>query len=179
MGVEFKLVSYKEPIKTKEQEMLFTRKRNYTAYFSTVANFVYDFHTKIIYEALSCENYREVRHELILSYNGFDFTDIEPENFIRFEFNTKGCYTPKYQYCENYRYSELGIAGLQFSGLYYDFPKYQKRAADLKSYDLDIIESYIEIIKKEQEQIRQTEINLNLPKVHRIRHKRNFNVNNN
>ena len=92
MSVEFKLVSYTEPIITKEQKIQFAQNRNKSAYFITVANFVYDFHTKIIYEALSCEKYREVRHELILTNNGFNFTDIEPENFIRFEFNTTDCY---------------------------------------------------------------------------------------
>jgi hypothetical protein len=79
-----------------------------------------------------------------------------------------------HQYIGKYRFNELGIEGLQFSGLYYDFPKYQKRAENLKSYDLDIIESYVEYLKKEQENIRLTEINLNLPKEHRTRHKRTF-----
>lgn len=174
MSVEFKLVSYTEPIITKEQKIQFAQNRNKSAYFITVANFVYDFHTKIIYEALSCEKYREVRHELILTNNGFNFTDIEPENFIRFEFNTTDCYNTMHQYLGKYRFHELGIEGLQFSGLYYDFPKYQKRAENLKSYDLDIIESYVEYLKKEQENIRLTEINLNLPKEHRTRHKRTF-----
>jgi hypothetical protein len=54
MSVEFKLVSYTEPIITKEQKIQFAQNRNKSAYFITVANFVYDFHTKIIYEALSC-----------------------------------------------------------------------------------------------------------------------------
>lgn len=133
-----------------------------------------DLKTKIIYEAISCEDYREVRHELILSKNGLAFSDIEPENFIWFEFNTTDCYDAKHHYTGLYRYSELGIEGLQFSELYYDIPKYQKRADALKSYDLDIIESYVEYLKKEQAYIRESEINLNLPKEHRIRHKRNF-----
>lgn len=175
MSVEFKLVSYKEPIKTKEQELQYARSRNRTAYFATVANFVYDSNTKIVYDAIFCENYREIRHELVLSCNGFDFSDIEPENFIRFAFNTTDCYSTKHQYLGSYRFNELGISGLQFSGLYYDFPKYQQRVSDLKSYDLDIIESYVKSLEKEQEQIRLTEINLNLPKVHRARHKRTFN----
>ena len=135
---------------------------------------MYDLKTKIIYEAISCEDYREVRHELILSKNGLAFSDIEPENFIRFEFNTTDCYDTTHHYTGLYRYSELGIEGLQFSGLYYDIPKYQKRADGLKSYDLDIIESYVEYLKKEQAYIRGSEVNLNLPKEHRIRHKRNF-----
>ena len=174
MTVEFKLISYSEPVETAEQKLQLARKRNRCAYFATVANFVYDLKTKIIYEAISCEDYREVRHELILSKNGLAFSDIEPENFIRFEFNKTDCYDTTHHYTGLYRYSELGIEGLQFSGLYYDIPKYQKRADGLKSYDLDIIESYVEYLKKEQAYIRGSEVNLNLPKEHRIRHKRNF-----
>lgn len=175
MSVNFKLLSYKEPIQTKEQENLYNLNRNRTAYYATIANFVYDFNTKIIYEAISSEKYREVRHELILSYNGFDFKDIEPENFIRFEFSTVGCYSINCEYTGKYRYNELGISGLQYSGLYYDLPQYQKRTNNLKSYDLDIIESYIEYLKKEQNQIRTTEKNLNLSKNNDFRRKRIIN----
>ena len=176
MNVEFKLVTYKEPINSDEQEFKLIKRRNYSAYNSTVSNFVYDIKTKIIYDTIYCENYRSSNHETILKSNGFNFLSIEPDNFIRFAFNTTDCYNNKYQFTGNYRYNELGIVGLQYSEFYYDIPLYKQRANELKKYDLDIIESYIEFLKTEQRTIRETEINLNLPKEPDKRKKRKFNI---
>lgn len=169
MVVDFKLISYIEPIETKEQYFLYAVKRNCSGYYITVSNFVYDCNAKIVYDAVTIKDYRNVRHEDVLSLNGIylkivEPEEIEPENFIRFAFSTLGCYDLKCQFSEMYHDNELGIAGLCFSGLYYDIPKYQSRINKLKSYDLDVIESYVGTLKKEQEHIRQSEINLNLPK---------------
>ncbi len=171
MNVDFKLFTYKEPVETKEQKLLLIKNRNRSAYYPTSTNFVYNIITKAVYDAICIEKYREVRHELVMEKFGFNFDDIEPDEIIRFDFNTANCYDLKCQFTGQYRFSELGIRGLAFSGLYSDFPKYKKRADNLKSYDLDIIESYINYLEEEQAQIRKTEINLNLPRTMDLRKK--------
>lgn len=174
VNVDFKLATYNEPTENEEQEFLLIKNRNRSAYFITKSNFVYNVHSKTIYDAISYNTYREVRHETILLGNGFKFNDIEPEPFIRFEFNTTGCYNSKYAYIGKYTFSELGIPGLVFSGLYYDLPHYKQRADALKNYDLNIIESYINYLMDEQKKIRSTEINLNLPKEYKRRKRKIF-----
>lgn len=176
MSVEFKHITYNEPVENDEQRFTLIKSRNYTAFYPTCSNFVYDVQTKTIYDAIYCDVYRNVRHELILSDNGFNFKSIEPDNFIRFDFNTDGCFNLKCNYTGIYTFNELGIAGLHFSGLYYDFAKYKKRSNQLKVYDLNIIESYVEYLKEEQEHIRQTEMNLNLRKTPRRHKRRQFGV---
>ncbi len=165
MDVDFKLVTYHEPIETEEQRFLLVKSRNQTAYYATRSYFVYNSMSKTIYDAICCRSYRMVIHEDILSLNGFNFEeDMEPEQFIRFEFDTLGYYDSTSLNLGTYHNSELGIPGLRYGWAYYYIPKYQKRVDNLKVYDLDIIESYINYLKREQAQIRATEINLNLRK---------------
>ena len=179
MTVEFKHKTYNEPITNKEQEFTLIKSRNYSAYYPTKSTFIYDIHSSTIYDVILCENYRWTLHENIFSYHGFHFSGIEPENFIRFAFLTNGCYSSKGQFLNKYEYNELGISGLSYSWMYYEgYKSMQQRANALKSYDLDVIESYVDYLKKEQAAIRQTEINLNFPKTPDRRRKRKFNTGN-
>ncbi|MBO6257420.1 hypothetical protein J6N69_05235 [bacterium] len=177
MTVEFKHITYNEPVTNEDQRYMLIKKRNYSAYYPTKSAFIYDIRSYTIYDAILWESYRWTIHENIFSFHGFHFNDIEPENFIRFVFITDGCYNAKGQFLDKYDYNELGIPGLSYAWMYYEgYKELQKRADKLKSYDLDIIESYVEYLKNEQATIRQTEINLNLPKVHDRRNKRKFNI---
>ncbi len=175
MTVDFKLVTYHEPITSEEQEYALIKSRNYAAYYPTKSGFIYDMNTKIIYDAIFCKEYRWVTHEKLLNLNGFYFkNNEESDNFIRLIYITEGCYDLKGNFLDKYRYNEFGIGGLAYSLIYYDHKNLQQRAENLKSYDLDILESYVDTLKKEQAEIRRTEINLNLPKKPDQRKKRKF-----
>ncbi len=176
MDVEFKLYTYREPIETEEQKYIYAVSRNRTAYYPTIANFLYNMRNKTIYEGISCSKYRSILHEDILSLCGFNFEDDVPEYFIRFEFDTLGYYNFSNLDLGTYSHCELGVPGLVFSGIYYDIPKHQKRADNLKAYDMDILESYINSLKREQAQIRATEVNLNFRKEPRPRRRQFSNV---
>ena len=156
-NMELKIITYAEPIDTEEKKEMYRKKRNYSAYYPTVANVVYNYRTKIFYEGLTSDVYRGISHEALMEYCGIDY-EHEPENYIRITFSTYGAYDGNYHFDGNYVNNDLGITGLKLSEIYHYCGA--EKINNLKAYDLDLIESYCQKIKQEQVEIRENEANL-------------------
>jgi len=169
-----KILTYKEAIESPQQQEQFLKARNYSAYYPTTANFVYNLHNKTFYEGFTIDNYRFIRHEYCMQYNGCLFDSTEPDYMLRLALNTLGFYDGKGHYGGEYSFAQLGIKGLKYSDAYAETLDVE-RISKLKSYDLDLIEAYIQNIIDEQEAIRCEEPDMYLQaNTDRVLKKRNF-----
>ena len=167
--MEIKVKTYIEPTNNEIELQNLNNKKNYSAYYATAANAIYDLYSRMFYDAICIADYRCVRHEYILPLNGLpDIDDIESDNLVRITFSTSGFYNGRGDFGGKYMYNDLGIEGLRLSGLYQEILGFEKMN-NLKSYDLDLIDSYCQHIKKEQEDIRSREPNFNPPVTHHRR----------
>ena len=173
--MELIIKTYIEPFDTPEKLAEYKKNRNHSAYYATASNFAYNIRNKTFYEAITARDYRCVRHELCLKYNGFYYDDIEPEYIIRLSFSSSGFYDGRGNFGGVYTSNDLGIVGLKLSGVYIETRGFD-RINNLKAYDLNLIESYIELIMKEQADIRNEETDYRLVSdKHVIRSRNRFN----
>lgn len=155
--MEFKLKTYKETAKTEDEYNLLKFSKNEFAYTPTAPSFLYDINTKIFYDAITCKEYRDVTHSYI--FEKFGLEEVKKgtlNNYLRLVFSTEGYINDHGDLTGNFKYCDLGIAGFRISHLYNRFLDISI-LDKLTSYDLDLIESYIDSLKQEINNIRNSE----------------------
>ena len=155
--MEFKLKTYKEIAQTEDDYNLLKASRNEFAYYPTAPSFLYDLNTKIFYDAITCDEYRDVTHSYIFEKFGLEEVKEGTLNhYLRLVFSTEGYINEQGDITGNFIHCDLGIAGLETSHLYNRFLDISI-LDELTAYDLDLIESYIGSLIQEVNEIRRAE----------------------
>lgn len=155
--MEFKLKTYKESPKTEDDYNLLKISRNKFAYSPTTPSFLYDLNTKIFYDAISCKEYRDVTHSYI--FEKFGLEEVKGgklDHYLRLVFSTEDYIDNQGNITGDFKHCDMGIAGFMVSHLYNRFLDISE-LDKLTSYDLDLIESYIDSLKREIMEIRESE----------------------